>query len=128
MNEEYCLDCENMKKAFYLRYYPPIEAYSDRCHIYNFWPHLGESIPNTWRRLNERLRKNPCHDLSKNIILKNFIVRIPLFQKNFLDNSSGGSFNHKNTKEAWELLDLISENIGNWVLDKGNIMSIDIWL
>jgi hypothetical protein len=30
MNEEYRLDWENMKKAFYLKYYPPIEAYSDR--------------------------------------------------------------------------------------------------
>jgi hypothetical protein len=36
MNEEYHLDWENMKKAFYLKYYPPIEAYVDRCRIYNF--------------------------------------------------------------------------------------------
>jgi hypothetical protein len=30
----------------------------------------------------------------------------------FLDNSSGGSFTHKNIQEAWELLDLISKNTG----------------
>jgi hypothetical protein len=30
MNEEYRLDWENMKKAFYLKYYAPIEGYSDR--------------------------------------------------------------------------------------------------
>jgi hypothetical protein len=36
MNEEYRLDWEDIKKAFYLKYYPPIEAYSGRYHIYNF--------------------------------------------------------------------------------------------
>jgi hypothetical protein len=33
-----------MAKAFYLKYYPPIEAYRDRGIIYNFWPHPKESI------------------------------------------------------------------------------------
>jgi hypothetical protein len=43
----------------------------------------------------------------------------------FLDNSSGGSFTHRRTEYAWELLDLISENTGNWDLDKGNIITIN---
>jgi hypothetical protein len=52
-------------------------------------------------------------------------VRIPSFQKEFLDNSSGGSFTHRSTEESWELLDLISENTCNWDLDKGNVISVD---
>jgi hypothetical protein len=48
MNDEYRLDWKNMRKAFYLKYYPPIEAYGDICHIHNFWPHLGESITQSW--------------------------------------------------------------------------------
>jgi hypothetical protein len=52
-------------------------------------------------------------------------VRIPSFQKDFLDNSSGGSFTHKSIEEAWELIDLISENTGNWDLDKGNVICLD---
>jgi hypothetical protein len=36
INEENILDLEDMKKAFYLKYYPPIEAYHDRGFIYNF--------------------------------------------------------------------------------------------
>jgi hypothetical protein len=36
INEENILDWEHMKKAFYLIYYPPIEAYRDREFIYNF--------------------------------------------------------------------------------------------
>jgi hypothetical protein len=36
VNEETILDWEDMKKAFYLKYYPPIEDYRDRGLIYNF--------------------------------------------------------------------------------------------
>jgi hypothetical protein len=39
INEEYLLDWEDMKKAFYLKCYPQIEAYRDRGYIYNFCPH-----------------------------------------------------------------------------------------
>jgi hypothetical protein len=44
INEEIFLDWEDMKKALYLKYYPPIEAYHDRGFIYKFWPHPEESI------------------------------------------------------------------------------------
>jgi hypothetical protein len=125
LKEEYRLDWEFVKKAFYLKYYSPIKAYGDRCHIYNFLPHPGESITQAWGRLKERLRKNPSHGLSKSIILINFYVGAPSFQKDFLDNSSGGSFTHKSAEEAWALLDLISENTGNWDLDKGNVAYLD---
>jgi hypothetical protein len=44
INEENFLDWEDMKKALYLKYYPPIETYHDRGFICNFWPHPEESI------------------------------------------------------------------------------------
>ena len=71
------LNWEMVKKAFYLKYYSPLKAYNDRCHIYNFYPHPGESITQAWGRLKELLRKNPSHGLSKSIILINFYVRVP---------------------------------------------------
>jgi hypothetical protein len=37
-----------------------------------------------------------------------------------LDNSSEGNFTHCTAKEAWELLEKISENTDNCDLDKGN--------
>jgi hypothetical protein len=46
-------------------------------------------------------------------------VRLPKEQKQFLDNSSGGSFTNNYEEEAWNLLETISENTGNWDLDKG---------
>jgi hypothetical protein len=65
INEEYLLVWEDMKKAFYLKYYPPIEDYHDRGYIYNFWPHPEESITQAWGRLKRYLCKNPCHGLSR---------------------------------------------------------------
>ena len=42
------LNREMVTKAFYLKYYSPLKAYNDRCHIYNFYPHPGESITQAW--------------------------------------------------------------------------------
>jgi hypothetical protein len=53
LDDKYRLDCEFPRKAFYLKYYTPKEAYDDHCHIYNFWSHVGESIAQSWGRLNE---------------------------------------------------------------------------
>jgi hypothetical protein len=47
-------------------------------------------------------------------------VRLPKQQKEFLDNSSRGSFTNNYEEEAWNILETISENTGNWDLDKGN--------
>jgi hypothetical protein len=104
INEETDLDWENMMKAFYLKYYPPIEAYRDRGLIYNFWPNPTESIAQAWGRLKKYLRKNPCHNISKSIILINFYVRLISFHKYFLDNSSVGSFTGKRDDDAWDII------------------------
>jgi hypothetical protein len=47
-------------------------------------------------------------------------VRLPKQQKEFLDNSSGGSFTNNYEEEALNLLETIYENTGNWDLDKAN--------
>lgn len=44
LDEEYCRDWKNLKKAFFLKYYTPKEVYEDRCYIFNFFPRDGESI------------------------------------------------------------------------------------
>ena len=66
-------DWEVLRKVFYLKYYTPRAIYEDRCFIYNFWPHKGESISQAWGRLKGLLRKNPMHGFSEDIILINFI-------------------------------------------------------
>jgi hypothetical protein len=52
-------------------------------------------------------------------------VRLLSFHKDFLDNSSGGSFTGTRADDAWGLLDLVSENTDNWDLDKVIVITID---
>ena len=70
-------------------------------------------------------RKNHVHGLSKSIILINLYARFPQCHKDFLDNSSGGSFTHNVVDEAWNLLEKISKNTDNWDLDKCNEPSLN---
>jgi hypothetical protein len=77
------LDWELLRKAFYTKFYTPKEAYDDRCHIYISWPHLGESIAQAWGKLNELIRKNPCHGIPDSLILINFYVRLPEHHRDF---------------------------------------------
>jgi hypothetical protein len=98
LDGKYRLDWKYLRKGFYFKYYTLKEAYNDRCHIYNFWPHVGESIAQAWRRLNELIRKNPFHGILESIILINFYVRLPLHLRNFLESSSEGSFTNRTKK------------------------------
>ena len=117
LDEEDKNDWEVLRKVFYLKYYTPRAMYEDRCFIYNFWPHKGESISQAWGRLKELLCKNPMHGFSEDIILINFYVRLPKHHKDILDNSSGGSFTNNKKGNSWELLETISQNAESWGLD-----------
>jgi hypothetical protein len=35
-------------KVFFLKIFTPKESYENRCYIFNFWPHVGESITQAW--------------------------------------------------------------------------------
>jgi hypothetical protein len=35
-------------KVFFLNFFTPKEAYENSCYIFNFWPHVGESITQAW--------------------------------------------------------------------------------
>ena len=60
LDEEDKSDWEILRKVFYLKYYSPKAMYEDRCFIYNFWPHKGESISQAWGRLKGLLQKILC--------------------------------------------------------------------
>jgi hypothetical protein len=67
-----------------------------------------------------KLNSIPCHAIPKIIILNNFYVRLPQHLRDFLDESSEGSFTNRTKKEARDLLDTISKNSDAWDLDKSN--------
>jgi hypothetical protein len=109
-----------LRKAFYTKFYTPKKTYDDCCHIYNFWPHFGESIAQAWGRLNELICKNPCHGIPDSFILINFYVRLSQHYRDFLDSSSERSFTNRTQEEARNLLDTIANNSAAWDLDKCN--------
>jgi hypothetical protein len=125
LDKEVTAEWSSLMEVFFLKFFTPKEAYENRCYIFNFWPHVGESITQAWGRLTELIRKNPCHDLSRKIILINFYMRLPKEQKEFLGNSFRGICTNNYEEEAWNLLETISENTGNWDLDKGNKLRLE---
>jgi hypothetical protein len=94
LNHSDGISWEDLKKDFHMKYYSPFKAYCDRSHIYIFWPHHGESIAQAWGRLKGLILKNPNHGFSQGITLVIFYVRLAKPYKEFLDNSSEGSFTH----------------------------------
>jgi hypothetical protein len=81
LDKEVTAKSGSLMKVFFLKNFTPKEAYENCCYIFNFWPHVAESITQAWGRLKELIRKNPCHDLSRKIILINLYVRLPKQQK-----------------------------------------------
>ena len=110
---------EEIVPLFYSKFYPPSEIHQDRNHIYNFWPHDGESIAQAWGRLKSLMLKCPIHELPGNVVIDNFYARLSLQDKTLLDTSCAGSFTRNKEEVKWDLLDRIEENTEGWENDKG---------
>ncbi|KAK1698954.1 hypothetical protein QYE76_015651 [Lolium multiflorum] len=112
------LDWEDIVPLFYSKFYPPSEIHKDRNRIYNFWPHDGESIAQSWGRLKSLMLKCPIHELPGNVIIDNFYARLSFQDKTLLDTSCSGSFTRNKEEFKRDLLDRIQENTEGWENDK----------
>ncbi|KAK1618768.1 hypothetical protein QYE76_024285 [Lolium multiflorum] len=112
------LNWEDIVPLFYSKFYPPSEIHKDRNHIYNFWPHDGESIAQAWGRLKSLMLKCPIHELPGNVIIDNFYARLSFQDKTLLDTSCSGSFTRNKEEFKRDLLDRIQENTEGWENDK----------
>ncbi|KAK1644259.1 hypothetical protein QYE76_062064 [Lolium multiflorum] len=112
------IDWEDIVPLFYSKFYPPSEIHKDRNHIYNFWPHDGESIAQAWGRLKSLMLKCPIHELPGNVIIDNFYARLSFQDKTLLDTSCSGSFTRNKEEFKRDLLDRIQENTEGWENDK----------
>ncbi|KAK1605398.1 hypothetical protein QYE76_029071 [Lolium multiflorum] len=113
------LDWKDIMPLFCSKFYPPSEIHKDRNHIYNFWPHDGESIAQAWERLKSLMLKCPNHELPGNIIIDNFYARLSFQDKTLLDTTCSGSFTRNKEEFKRDLLDRIKENAEDWENDKG---------
>ncbi|KAK1632088.1 hypothetical protein QYE76_006403 [Lolium multiflorum] len=119
LKDERSLDWKDIVPLFYSKFYPPSEIHKDRNHIYNFWPHDGESIAQAWERLKSLMLKCPNHELPGNIIIDNFYARLSFQDKTLLDTTCSGSFTSNKEEFKRDLLDRIKENAEDWENDKG---------
>ena len=110
-------DWNRLKLKFHQKFYPMHLVHRDWNYIYNFWPHEGESIAQTWGRLKSMLYSCPNHDLSREIIIQKFYARLSLNNRFMLDTSCTGSFMMKTIEFKWDLLERVKRNFEDWDLD-----------
>jgi hypothetical protein len=48
LDDEVTIEWSSMRRVFFIKFFTPKEAYENRCYIFNFWPHIGESITQAW--------------------------------------------------------------------------------
>ena len=101
-------------------------VHRDRNYIYNFWPREGESIAQAWGRLKYMLHTCPNHELSREIIIRNFYARLSHNDQSMLDISSVGSFMKRTIESTWDFLEIIKRNSEDWEIDKGNESGINL--
>ena len=80
-------NCNRLKLEFHQKFYPMHLVHHDRNYIYNFWPREGESIALAWGRLKSMLYSCHNHDLSREIINRNFHARLSRNDQTMLDTS-----------------------------------------
>ena len=61
----------------------------------------------------------PNHELSREIIIRNFYARLSCSDQSVLDTSCIGSFMMKTIAFRWDLLEIIKRNSEDWDLDEG---------
>ena len=92
LDDSHLLNWQDLMPLFYAKFYPLHEIHRDRNYIYNFWSRDGESITQSWGRLESLMLKCPNHELPKEIILTNFYARLSRQDKEMPDASSSGAF------------------------------------
>ena len=76
LHDSHLLDWEEIQSLFYSKFYPLHEVHENRNYVYNFYPHYGESIAQSWGRLKTLMLKCPNHWLPKDLIITNFYARL----------------------------------------------------
>src|SRR4051812_5953302 len=85
LDDPHHLEWKELESLFYFKFYPPHEVHTDRNYIYNFHPHDGESMSQTWGRLKLLMLKCPIHELTINIVINIFYARLSGQYKDHLD-------------------------------------------
>ena len=72
------------------------------------------------------LYSRPNHELSREIIFRNFYARLSCNDQSMLDTSCTSSFMKKTIRSRWDLLERIKRNSEDWELDEGKESGIKL--
>jgi hypothetical protein len=86
------MELESIENGISPKKYHMHLVHCDQNYIYNFWPREGESIALAWGRLKSMLYSCPNHELTREMIIRNFYARLSHNDQTMLDTSCTGSF------------------------------------
>jgi len=107
-----------MRRAFLARFFPPSKTAKLRDQITRFNQKDGESLYDAWERFKEMRRICPHHGLEKWLIVHTFYNGLSYTTKKTVDAAKGGVLMNKNYKEAYALIEDMTQNHYQWTNER----------
>ncbi|XP_027182175.1 uncharacterized protein LOC113780589 [Coffea eugenioides] len=99
-----------LKKKFLEKFFPASRAASLRKEICSIKQYPGESLYEYWKRFNKLCTRCPQHQISEQLLIQYFYEGLQSADRSIIDAASGGALANKTPKEAWELIEAMTEN------------------
>ncbi|XP_027155286.1 uncharacterized protein LOC113755767 [Coffea eugenioides] len=99
-----------LKKKFLEKYFPTSRAASLRKEICSIKQCPEESLYDYWERFNKLCTRCPQHQISEQLLIQYFYEGLQSTDKSIIDAASGGALANKTPKEAWDLIEAMTEN------------------
>ena len=108
------LSWDDMQKVFLNAYYPHHRTTAMRHSLTNFFQDERETIYDAWERFKDLELGCPHHGISKWLLVSSFYNGLFDEDRRRLDNACGGSFQRKGPNAAWDIIEEISVQSGQW--------------
>jgi hypothetical protein len=109
---------EQMRLAFFQKFFPPSRTVYLRGKLYRFAQKEGESLYEVWERFKEIIRLCPHHGLEDWLVIHTFYNALLYNTKIFIDAAAGGTLMNKNFREAYVLIEDMAQNHYQWSGDE----------
>ena len=108
------LSWDDMQKVFLNAYYPHHRTTAMRHSLTNFFQEERETIYDAWERFKDLELGCPHHGISKWQLVFSFYNGLFEDDRRRLDNACGGSFQKKGPNAAWDIIEEIAVQSGQW--------------
>nr|XP_027076932.1 uncharacterized protein LOC113700667 [Coffea arabica] len=101
---------DQLKKKILDKYFPTFRVASLRKEICEIKQYPGESLYKYWERFKKLCIKCPQHQISEQLLIQYFYEGFLFRDMSIIDAASGGALVNKTPREAWELIEGMTEN------------------